>query len=255
MAQTVEPNKYRLEYDFNGNLLLGGLSGLYRSNYYRGNETIGLAATQFEFIDARKAFPCFDEPSFKSTFELTLIHDKHMNTTLTNMPVVEETTDESVDWVTTKYSETVSMTTYLVAMVVSDFVCQEGEVDGITVGVCASPVQSYKLDYGLEWTKNCLHHFAKDYLQVDYPLPKVDMIAIPDFAYGAMENWGLVTFRETALLWHPDEGTSANKMSVLAVIAHELAHFVSIVQIFLKRFLGKILSNIYYYYFFLILKT
>jgi len=227
LAQTVDAGIYKLSYDFNGNLLLGGLSGLYRSNYFKGNETIGLASTQFEFIDARKAFPCFDEPSFKSTFELTLIHDKHMNTTLSNMPIVSEDIDESLNWVTTKYSETVPMVTYLVAIAVSDFVCKGSNIDNIDVGVCASPVQSYKLDYALEKTQTCIHHFAKDYLQVDYPLPKVDMIAIPDFSYGAMENWGLVTFRETALLWHEDEGTSANKMSVTAIIAHELAHFVS----------------------------
>ena len=228
LAEEVGPDAYRLEYDFNGNLLLGGLSGLYRSNYVDGNETIGLASTQFEFTDARKAFPCFDEPSFKSTFELTIIHDKHMNATLSNMPVVADSTDPVLNWTTTKYSESVPMVTYLVAMVVSDFVCQNDSIDGHLVGVCASRVQSHKLDYAMESSKKCLHHFEKDYLQVDYPLPKVDMIAIPDFAYGAMENWGLITYREMRLVYHPDNETSANKMSTIAVIAHELAHFVSL---------------------------
>ena len=227
LAEEVDPNVYRLEYDFNGNLLLGGLSGLYRSNYMVGNETIGLASTQFEFTDARKAFPSFDEPSFKSTFVVTLIHDKHMNATLSNMPIVSAQTDNTLNWTTTQYNESVPMVTYLVAMVVSDFVSKSGEIDGHDVGVYASRVQSHKLDYALDSTKKCLHHLAKDYLQVDYPLPKVDMVAIPDFAYGAMENWGLVTFREMRLVWDKNDETSSNKMSTIAVIAHELAHFVS----------------------------
>ena len=232
LVEEVAADVYRLEYEFNGNLLLGGLSGLYRSSYVRDNETIGLASTQFEFTDARKAFPCFDEPSFKSTFELTLIHDKSMNTTLSNMPITVETVDDSLQWVTTSYKETVPMVTYLVAIVVSDFVCKQSSIDNTIVGVCASPVQKEKLDFGLESTKKCLHHLSKEYLQVDYPLPKVDMIAIPDFAYGAMENWGLVTFRENRLIFDEKTDTSANKMSVVAIIAHELAHFVRLVPYF-----------------------
>ncbi|CAG2104288.1 unnamed protein product, partial [Medioppia subpectinata] len=227
LAQEVAAGTYRLVYEFEGNLLLGGLSGLYRSNYVNSEgKTVGLASTQFEFTDARKAFPCFDEPSFKSIFEVTLIHDEHMSTTLSNMPVAKSTTDPETRWVTTQYKETpVPMVTYLVAMVVSDFVCHQSKIDSWDVGVCASAVQSDKLEFAAESTRSVLHYLAKDYTAMDYPLPKVDMIGIPDFAYGAMENWGLVTFKESRLVWQDQENTSANKMSVLAIIAHELAHF------------------------------
>ena len=228
LESKIEPKQYRLEYNFTGKLSSGRLVGLYRSKYVNSNnKSIGLASTQFAFTDARKAFPCFDEPSFKSIFELTIIHDKHMNTTLSNMDIASEVTDTALDWVTTKYKKSLPMSSYLVGIVVSDFVCKyTTNEDDIKIGVCAQPVLSYKLDYGLMKTEQNLHYMEKIYTGIAYPLPKLDMLAIPTFKYWGMENWGLVTFRETLLLWHPDNDTSAYKIYVNANIAHELNHFV-----------------------------
>jgi len=200
--------------------------GLYKSEYYKDNEAVGLAATQFQATSARKAFPCFDEPSFRSVFEVTITHESDKNLTISNMPIVSQNLDSSTNLITTKYQETVPMVTYLVALVVSDFVCLETVNDGYDLRVCSSSVEEYKLNYSYEVAPKLLHHYAEVYLDYIYQLPKVDFIAIPDFSAGAMENWGLITFRETAMLWHETESTSTDKMRVISVIAHEIAHMV-----------------------------
>lgn len=228
LGQKLSPNNYKLGFSFESNLLLGGLVGLYRSYYEINNETIGLAATQFEATHARKAIPCFDEPSFRSYFDLTLIHDTEKNLTLTNMPIASEEPDSpSVGLTTTKYERSVSMVTYLVAILVSDFACRNDSTNplNIDIRICASRVKEYKAQYALDVTPNIFRYFDS-YLASPYQLKKSDLVAIPHFSAGAMENWGLVKFRETALLWTAQEDTSASKISVISIIAHELAHMV-----------------------------
>ena len=228
VANKLTPNRYRLVFQFNSDLVKGGLSGLYRSTYQYNNETIGLAATQFQATSARKAFPCFDEPSFRSEFDVTLIHDNFNNLTISNMPIAEDLKDQPMPgWTTTRYERTVSMVSYLLAMLVSDFACMKDTTSGLPydVRVCASRAKYYKLDYALEVTPKIFKAF-ESYLDFPYQLPKSDLVAIPDFSAGAMENWGLVTFRETALLWTEDEDLSSSQTATAAVIAHELAHMV-----------------------------
>jgi aminopeptidase N len=233
LDRKLPPNRYILIINFESNLLLGGLVGLYKSFYEINNETIGLAATQFELTHARKAFPCFDEPSFRSYFEITIIHDTEKNLTLSNMPIAQELTDSpSVGLTTTKYERSVSMVSYLVAILVSDFACRNDSANdlGIDIRICASRIAEYKAQYALDVTPKIFQHF-NDSFQSPYQLKKSDLIAIPHFSAGAMENWGLVKFRETALLWIPEENTSASKMSVISIIAHELAHMVKILNV------------------------
>jgi aminopeptidase N len=225
LENKVSADTYRLELQFNGDLNQN-MVGIYKSNYIRDGQIVGLAATQFQSTHARKAFPCFDEPSFKSVFDVTIIRDSHLDLTISNMPNISQSIDDTNGWVTTKYQETVPMVTYLLALVVSDFVCKETDENGYPLRVCSSSVEEYKLNYSLEMAPKLLNHYAVDYLDSPYQLPKVDFIAIPDFSAGAMENWGLITFRETAMLYTDSESTSTNKMSVIAVIAHEIAHMV-----------------------------
>ena len=221
------PKTFRLVLEFKSNLLLGGLSGLYKSTYELNGEKRGLAATQFQATSARKAFPCFDEPSFKSKFDVTLIHDNHNNLTISNMPIKDEKANYPVPgWTTTSYDRTVSMVTYLLAMMVSDFACRSDKASHpYEIRVCSSLAKEYKLQYALDMTPKIFTAF-EDYTNYSYQLPKSDLVAIPDFSAGAMENWGLVKFRETALLWTPEEDLSSNKISVNSIIAHELAHMV-----------------------------
>jgi aminopeptidase N len=230
LTEKAAPNKYKLIFDYESNLLLGGLTGLYRSSYERDGKTIGLAASQFQSTSARKAFPSFDEPSFKPEFDITIIHDNANTLTVTNMDTKEIQVDSPITgWTTTTYNRTPKMVTYLVAILVSDFVCRsDTQSFSYKIHVCASPVKEYKLQYALDMTPKVFKQF-ETYLDYNYTLPKSHLVAIPDFSAGAMENWGLVKFRETALLWTPEEDTSATKMSVTSIIAHELAHMVSII--------------------------
>ena len=220
---TIRPSTYVLYLEFNGNLSTG-LNGLYKSVYTDSNNvTKGLATTQFQSTYARQAVPCFDEPQFKSTFNITVTHSAEYNA-LSNMPI----TDTSVvnNRTVTKFDVSVKMVTYLVALVVSDFECFKSTADN-RVQVCAAPGNQAKLSYALEKTPQILRFYEKDYFDIAYPLPKLDNIAVPDFSAGAMENWGLVTYREIYLYYDPAESSTRDQMRVCMIISHELAHMVS----------------------------
>ena len=221
-----------LKFSYQANLVDGGLSGLYLSTYtdYKdSDDSVGvqnnIASTQFEFYDARKVFPCFDEPAFKTPFTITIIHDRSMNATFSNMDLISS---ESVnnDWIISRFRETPPMASYLVALLVSDFVCVNRVDNGVTYRVCAARMYQHKLDYALGLGPKVLQ-YLESLTDFKSPLNKVDMVAIPYFNYGAMENWGLITYRETGLLYSDQDTTSATKFSIASVIAHELAHFVS----------------------------
>lgn len=230
MADRLPPDSYRLEFSFESELNKN-MVGLYRSQYYVDKEPVGLAATQFQATHARKAFPSFDEPSFKSKFEISITSASNMTLTIANTREHRSvhSVSDAFDVQKLQFEETVPMATYLVAMVVSDFQCKESNVvEGIPVRVCASSVEQHKVDYALDVSPRIVNYFGQ-YFDSQYSaqgMSKLDFIAIPDFSAGAMENWGLITFRETALLWNETESTTANKMSVVAVIAHEIAHMV-----------------------------
>ncbi|CAH9125487.1 unnamed protein product [Cuscuta epithymum] len=197
------------------------MKGFYRSTYLHNGENKNMAVTQFEPADARRCFPCWDEPSFKATFKMTLEVPSEL-VALSNMPVIEEKINGTSK--TVCYQESPIMSTYLVAIVVGLFDYVEDHTpDGIPVRVYCQVGKSNQGKFALDVAVKTLGIY-KEYFAVPYSLPKLDMIAIPDFAAGAMENYGLVTYRETALLYDDKNSAAANKQRVATVVAHELAH-------------------------------
>ncbi|XP_028894176.1 glutamyl aminopeptidase isoform X3 [Zeugodacus cucurbitae] len=209
---------------------LTGLNGMYSSVYKdEKNAERWIATTKFEPTYARTAFPCFDEPALKASFIITVVRPTDGGYhALSNMPVESEVVNGNITEVT--FEQSVPMSTYLACIIVSDFASQSKTVNGTLEGaedfemrVFATSNQIEKVSYALETGVGITEYYI-DYFNVSYPLPKLDMAAIPDFVSGAMEHWGLVTYRETALLYDPKISSSANKQRVATVVAHELAH-------------------------------
>ncbi|XP_072004560.1 aminopeptidase N-like [Engystomops pustulosus] len=215
-------SKYTLHTKFVGELA-DDLAGFYRSEYVEDGVNKIIATTQMQAPDARKAFPCFDEPEWKATFNITLRH-KSDYVALSNMDIIDVTTTEidGETWNVTKYAESPKMSTYLVAFIVSQFSYVGNERVKIWGRKKAIEVEKQG-EYALSVTEKILDFF-ENYYNASYPLPKSDQVALPDFSAGAMENWGLITYRENALLWDSQESSIGNKERVLTVIAHELAH-------------------------------
>lgn len=198
------------------------LHGLYPCTYKLNGEDKELLATQFESHYAREVFPCVDEPSAKATFDLTLTTEQGV-TALSNMPVKHSAIEG--DSLVTTFETTPKMSTYLVAFVIGDLQTKSGKTkDGVDVNIYATRAQTPKsLDFALEHAIKSIEFF-EDYFGVPYPLPKSDQVALPDFSNGAMENWGLVTYRESALLYDPRVTSVASKQYIATVISHELSH-------------------------------
>ncbi|XP_076258211.1 suppressor of ER stress-induced death [Rhynchophorus ferrugineus] len=220
LMDPLEKNQqYYINIEYNG-VLNNMLEGFYRSSYVENNTTRWLAATQFQATDARKAFPCFDEPSMKARFQINLGRLKNM-TSISNMRKLNTT--EPVkglpDYVWDSYEETVKMSTYLVAFVISDFrFIKSGEFS-----IWARPSALSQAEYSLEIGPKVLKYYEQ-FFGIKYPLPKIDMVAIPDFSAGAMENWGLITYREPALLYQKGVSSKASQQRIAHVVSHELAH-------------------------------
>ncbi|MEX2653919.1 MAG: M1 family metallopeptidase [Acidimicrobiia bacterium] len=199
------------------------LVGFYRSRFtdVDGNEQV-VATTQFEATDARRAFPCFDEPDMKATFAVTLVVPDHLLVVSNGAEVARLPVED--DKVAVTFAETMKMSTYLVAFVVGPFEATDPiDVDGVPLRVIAPKGKEHLTAFALECGEFCLRYLSS-YYDIPYPGDKVDMIAIPDFAFGAMENLGCITFRETALLVDPETATQAERVRILDVVAHELAH-------------------------------
>ncbi|KAF8401040.1 hypothetical protein HHK36_014343 [Tetracentron sinense] len=197
------------------------MKGFYKSTYELKGEKKNMAVTQFEPADARRCFPCWDEPAAKATFKITLDVPSELMA-LSNMPVIEEKPDGHLK--TVFFQESPIMSTYLVAIVVGLFDYVEDQTpDGIKVRVYCQVGKGKQGKFALDVAVRTLNLY-KTYFDVPYSLPKLDMVAIPDFAAGAMENYGLVTYRETALLYDDQHSAAANKQRVAIVVAHELAH-------------------------------
>uniref|UniRef100_A0A8C5J048 Aminopeptidase n=1 Tax=Junco hyemalis TaxID=40217 RepID=A0A8C5J048_JUNHY len=221
---TLQKGTGTLKIDFVGELN-DKMKGFYRSKYSTpSGDTRYAAVTQFEATDARRAFPCWDEPAIKATFDISLVVPKD-RVALSNMNVVERRPypdDESL--VEVKFARSPVMSTYLVAFVVGEYDFVEARSqDGVLVRVYTPVGKAEQGKFALEVAAKTLP-FYKDYFNVPYPLPKIDLIAIADFAAGAMENWGLVTYRETALLIDPKNSCSSSRQWVALVVGHELAH-------------------------------
>uniref|UniRef100_A0A8C4Z6H6 Aminopeptidase n=1 Tax=Gadus morhua TaxID=8049 RepID=A0A8C4Z6H6_GADMO len=221
---TLQKGSAILKIDFVGELN-DKMKGFYRSKYASPSGEVRYAAvTQFEATDARRAFPCWDEPAIKATFDITLIVPKE-RVALSNMNVIDRKPyPEDAGLVEVKFATTPIMSTYLVAFVIGEYDFVEGQSsDGVLVRVYTPLGKAEQGKFALEVAIKTLP-FYKDYFNVPYPLPKIDLIAIADFAAGAMENWGLVTYRETALLIDPKNSCSSSRQWVALVVGHELAH-------------------------------
>ena len=221
-GETIQPGDARLEMVFTGELN-DKLMGFYRSEYRsQDGETRYLATTQVEPTDARRAFPCWDEPAKKATFEVTLVFSDEYQA-VSNTPVVEEAAP-GPGLKSVRFAETPIMSTYLLVFIVGNLTSiEERAAGGTTVGVWTTPGKEDQASFALDTSVKLLSYF-NEYFGIPYPLPKLDHIAIPDFAAGAMENWGAVTYRETALLVDPDNSSAGTRQRVAEVIAHEMAH-------------------------------
>ena len=212
----------RLRMSFTGELN-DKLRGFYRSQYTNPEgETAYLATTQFEATDARRALPCWDEPAAKATFQVTLNVPEEMEA-VSNTPIIEETR-RGDGLKTLLFDKTPVMSTYLLAFVIGDLThIEKAAADGTAMGVWMTRGKEEQGQFALDTAVKLLSFF-NDYFGIPYPLPKLDHLAIPDFAAGAMENWGCITYRETALLVDPENSSAGTRQRVAEVVAHEMAH-------------------------------
>ena len=215
--EKLPAGKATLSINYTG-ILNNELRGFYLSKTDRRN----YAVTQFEPTDARRAFPSFDEPAFKATYDISLVVDEG-DTGISNGHIATDTPGPGPGKHTLKFLTTPKMSTYLVAFLVGDFKCTDGEQDGVALRVCSTPDKVALTSYGVDVTKFVLHYY-NTYFGIPYPLKKLDLIALPDFEAGAMENFGAITYRETALLIDPKTASVGAKKEVALVIAHEMAH-------------------------------
>ena len=199
------------------------LRGFYRSTFIdEAGEEQTIGTTQFQSTDARRAFPCWDEPDMKATFDVTLVVDEDLLAVSNGAEVAREPRDDGKHVVT--FDRTMKMSTYLVAFVVGPLEATEPLMAGdVPVRIVHRPGQAHLTPFALEVAAHALE-FYEDYYGIAYPADKLDMIALPDFAMGAMENLGCVTYREILLLVDPDKATQPELQNVADVINHELAH-------------------------------
>jgi aminopeptidase N/puromycin-sensitive aminopeptidase len=216
-AEKLPAGKASLSIAYTG-ILNNELRGFYLSKTARRN----YAVTQFEPTDARRAFPSFDEPALKATYDVTLIVDSN-DTAISNGQIVSDTPGPIAGKHTLRFATTPKMSTYLVAFLVGDFQCSKGESDGVAIRVCSTPDKVALTPYGVDVAQRVLHYY-NHYFGIPYPLKKLDLIALPDFEAGAMENFGAITYRETDLLLDAKTASVGSKKLVALVIAHEMAH-------------------------------
>jgi puromycin-sensitive aminopeptidase len=219
----LKPGKADLSIQFAG-ILNDKLHGFYRSTY-RGadGQTKPLASTQFESTDARRAFPCWDEPEFKAVYQVTLVVEENL-TAISNASVAREAPLRGTGKKEVVFADSMKMSTYLVAFLIGEFEATAP----VTIGsaplrVWAVPGKRHLANFAVAIGKASLEHFSA-YYGIPYPGDKLDLIAIPDFASGAMENLGAITFRETALLVDSEKATRAELERVADVVSHENAH-------------------------------
>ncbi len=198
------------------------MHGLYPCYYEHDGVKKELLATQFESHHAREVFPCIDEPAAKATFALQLVTEQDQ-TVLSNMPIKAQTVE--ADTLVTSFDTTPRMSTYLLAFVIGELQRKTATTkSGVEVNIWSPPAQPVNsLDFALDIAVRAIE-FYDDYFGTPYPLPKSDHVALPDFSSGAMENWGLITYRETTLLADPATTSIASRHYIATVIAHELAH-------------------------------
>jgi aminopeptidase N len=215
-ATPVPAGDAELEIAYEG-ILNDDLRGLYLSKANNRR----YAVTQLEATDARRMFPSFDEPAFKATFGLTAIIDEKDHA-ISNGAVISDTPGPGAGRHTVRFETTPKMSTYLVALAVGDFECNAGSADGIPVRICSTPDKKQLTGFALESTQKIVEYYNR-YYSIKYPFKKLDIVAVPDFAAGAMENTAAIFYRETLLLATPDASVPLRK-SIAVVLAHEIAH-------------------------------
>jgi aminopeptidase N len=200
----------------------GVLNEQLRGFYITKGENRNYAVTQFESTDARRAFPSFDEPAYKATFAITLTIDRG-DVAISNGRVVSDTPGPGSGQHTLKFSTSPKMSSYLVAMAVGNFECLAGAAEGTPIRVCTTPGKKELGRIALEWAQETLI-FYNAYYSIKYPFGKLDMLAVPDFAAGAMENTAAIFYRETALLADAATASVATRKDIASTVAHEMAH-------------------------------
>lgn len=217
----VYPGDYTVTMEFEGKII-GSMNGIYPCPFKHNGEDKLLLATQFESHYARQAFPCVDEPEAKATFDLTLTTPAG-DTVLANTSVKKQKTENRKQ--ITSFDTTPRMSTYLLAFVTGEMHSKTTKTkNGVAINIWATVAQPIdSLDFASGVAKGCIEFF-EDYFNVPYPLTKADYVALPDFAVGAMENWGLMTYRERLLVAYPGETSQSIKETIALVIAHESAH-------------------------------
>ncbi len=221
LANELPAGEHELALKFSGKINPQG-QGLFYVRYHEQgtNEKKIMLGTQFEATDARRMFPCWDEPIFRARFQLTAVVPKNFMA-VSNMPIDGEKEIEGGKEV--RFALTPSMSSYLVVLCAGEFEAIEGEQDGVKLRVVATKGKAEMGRYALESEAKILHYY-NEYFGVPYPLPKLDLIAIPGGFGGAMENWGGITYYESVLLFDPQNSSTATKQNIFAVVAHEMAH-------------------------------
>jgi len=180
------------------------------------------AVTQFESTDARRAFPCFDEPAFKATFAVKLTIDRG-DTAFSNGKLLSDTPGPSSAQHTMAFAPTPKMSTYLVAMAVGDFQCLDGAAENVPIRICATPDKKALGQIALDAAQDILRFYNR-YFGIKYPFGKLDVLAVPDFAAGAMENTAAIFYREADLLADAKTASVETRKNIASVLAHEMAH-------------------------------
>jgi tricorn protease interacting factor F2/3 len=196
------------------------MAGFYRSKIQTADGERYIAVTQFQENDARRALPCFDHPSKKATFQVTMVTDDNLKAISNTLPESETVLDDGRRQVV--FQPTPAMSTYLLFLGLGPFSWVTDTVDKRVRGA-ALPGKADEILFGLTFGRKALA-YGEGYFGIAYPLLKLDLIAVPDFAFGAMENWGAITFRENLLLCAPDKTPRGAKARICEVIAHEIAH-------------------------------
>ncbi|HEY2801555.1 MAG TPA: M1 family metallopeptidase [Chthoniobacterales bacterium] len=221
LSNELSTGQHTLALKFNGKINAQG-QGLFYARYEeKGTKAKKIMlGTQFEATDARRMFPSWDEPSFRARFQLTaVVPDDFM--AVSNMPIEEEKKVDNGKEV--RFAQTPKMSSYLVVLCAGDLEAIESEQDGVKLRVITTKGKAENGRYALESEAKILHYY-NEYFGIPFPLPKLDLIAIPGGFGGAMENWGGITFFESVLLFDPKSSSTSTKQDVFAVIAHEMAH-------------------------------
>jgi len=218
-------NVYSFYVEFKG-IIRDDNKGLYRSSYFEGENIKWLLVTQFECIEGRKAFISFDEPGLKAKFKLTIKHDQSLKA-FSNMPVESFNNDQN--WTTTEFFETPIMPLYSFGMVIADFTCQSTLINSefskktINISVCARSNAMHKVQVLFNYSLNILNYY-ETYFNSAYPLSKIDHITVPDFNFGAMENWGMVIYKEDLIFFDEGQTPETHKEMIARVVFHEIIH-------------------------------